>query len=141
MIIDLQLRLNSTNNLSKKAPDCGLDQQSMGGVSQCMNVDGPYNNWNDASDNFYADGLNHKSVEGVSQCTCLNDEYESFVVDGLISLRSQDVGHLSKKSFVVDSPQFKVKDNEKACHSDFCLSTQQVQDTCVFELLDVVKDD
>ncbi|GKB55587.1 phospholipase-like protein [Tanacetum coccineum] len=61
-----------------------------------------------------------------------------------------------KKSFVVDSPQFKVKDNEEACHSDFCLSTQQVrelindffhtpsvqvQDACVSELLDVVKDD
>nr|GEX35818.1 ulp1 protease family, C-terminal catalytic domain-containing protein [Tanacetum cinerariifolium] len=135
MIIDLQFRLNSveeklkpgpsdvdhldkTGNLSKKAFDCGLDQQSMGGVSQCMN-----------------------SVEGVSQCTGLNDEYETIAVDGLISLRSQDVGHLSKKYFVVDSPQFKVKDNEKAYHYDFCLSTQQVQDTCVFELLDVVKDD
>nr|GFB23523.1 hypothetical protein [Tanacetum cinerariifolium] len=59
MIIDLQLRLNSveeklkpglsdvhhldkTGNLSKNAPDCGLDQQSMRGVSQCMNVDEPY---------------------------------------------------------------------------------------------------
>ncbi|GJX85986.1 hypothetical protein Tco_0336760 [Tanacetum coccineum] len=78
MILDLQLRLNSveeklkpgpldvghldkTGNLSKKAPDCGLDQQSMGG-----------------------------SVEGVSQCTGLNDEYESVAVDGLISLRSWD---------------------------------------------------
>ncbi|GJU77459.1 hypothetical protein Tco_1274529 [Tanacetum coccineum] len=173
MIIDLQVRLNSveeklkpgpsdvdhldkTDNLSKNAPDCGLDQQSMGGVSQCMNVDEPYKNWNDVSDNFHADGLDHKSVEGVSQCTGLNDEYESVAVDGLISLRSQDVGHLSKKSFVVDSPQFKVKDNEEACHSDFCLSTQQVrelindffhtpsvqvQDACVSELLDVVKDD
>ncbi|GKC02997.1 hypothetical protein Tco_0994607, partial [Tanacetum coccineum] len=60
------------------------------------------------------------------------------------------------KSFVVDSPQFKVKDNEEACHSNFCLSTQhvrelindffhtpsvQVLDACVSELLDVVKDD
>ncbi|GJW30415.1 phospholipase-like protein [Tanacetum coccineum] len=155
MIIGLQVRLNSveeklkpgpsdvdhldkTNNLSKNAPDCGLDQQSMGGVNQCMNVDEPYKNWNDVSDNFHANGLDHKSVEGVSQCTGLNDEYESI------------------KSFVVDSPQFKVKDNEEACHSDFCLSTQQVrelindffhtpsvqvQDACVSELLDVLKDD
>ncbi|GJW57148.1 ulp1 protease family, C-terminal catalytic domain-containing protein [Tanacetum coccineum] len=158
MIIDLQVCLNSVEeklkpgpsdvdhldkigNLSKNAPDCGLDQQSMGGVSQCMNVDEPYKNWNDVSDNFHVDGLDHKSVEGVSQCTGLNDEYESVAVDGLISLRSRDVGHLSKKSFVFDSPQFKVKDNEEACHSDFSLSTQQVQDACVSELLDVVKDD
>nr|GFA07044.1 Gag-Pol polyprotein [Tanacetum cinerariifolium] len=82
MIIDLQLRLNSveeklkpglsdvdhldkTGNLSNNAPDCGLDQQSMGGVSQRMNVDEPYKNWNDVSDNFHADGLDHKSVEGL----------------------------------------------------------------------------
>ncbi|GJU50035.1 phospholipase-like protein [Tanacetum coccineum] len=127
MIIDLHVRLNSVeeklkpgpsdvDHLDKNALDCGLDQQSMGGVSQY---------------NFHADGLDHKSVEG-------------------------DVGNLSKKSFVVDSPQFKVKDNEEACHSDFCLSTQQVrelineffytpsvqvQDACVSELLDDVKDD
>ncbi|GKB63460.1 hypothetical protein Tco_0919646 [Tanacetum coccineum] len=153
MIIDLQVCLNSveeklkpgpsdvdhlekTSNLSKNAPDCGLDQQSMGDVSQCMIVDEPYKVF--ILDNFRAGGLDHKSVEGVSQCTCLNDEYESVDIDGLISLRSQDVGH---KSFVADSPQFKVKDNGEACHSDFCLSTQQVQDACVSELLDVVKDD
>ncbi|GKA26531.1 hypothetical protein Tco_0712640 [Tanacetum coccineum] len=111
MIIDLQVRLNSveeklkpgpsdvdhldkTGNLSKNAPDCGLDQQSMGGVSQCMNVDEPYKNWNDVSDNFHADGLDHKSVEGD----------------------------------FVDSPQVKVNDNEEACHSDYCLSTQQVRE-------------
>ncbi|GJU63360.1 hypothetical protein Tco_1245195 [Tanacetum coccineum] len=127
MIIDLQVRLNSveeklklgpsdvdhldkTDNLSKNASDCGLDQQSMGGVSQCMNVDKPYKN--DVLDNFHADGLDHKLVEGVSHCTGLNDEYDSVAVNGLISLRSQDVGHLSK-----------------------------VQDACVSELLDVVKDD
>nr|GEX19512.1 hypothetical protein [Tanacetum cinerariifolium] len=74
MIIDMQ-----TGNLSKNAPDCGIDQQSMCGV---------------------------RGQPG------LNEEYESVVVDGLISLQSQDVGHLSK-----------------------------VQDACVFELLDVVKDD
>nr|GEZ93656.1 hypothetical protein [Tanacetum cinerariifolium] len=90
-----------------------------GGVSQCMNVDEPYNNWNDVSDNFHGDGLDHKSVEGVSQRTGLNDEYESVAVDGLISLRSQDF---------VDSLQVKVNDNEEACHFDYCLSTQQVQD-------------
>ncbi|GKA45920.1 hypothetical protein Tco_0738716 [Tanacetum coccineum] len=162
MIIDLQVCLNSVEeklkpgpsdvdhldkigNLSKNAPDCGLDQQSMGGVSQCMNVDEPYKNWNDVSDNFHVDGLDHKSVEGVSQCTGLNDEYESVAVDGLISLRSQDVGHLSKKSFVFDSPQFKVKDNEEACHSDFSLSTQQIvkDDVNVNSLVkeDIEKDD
>ncbi|GJS44174.1 putative reverse transcriptase domain-containing protein [Tanacetum coccineum] len=167
VIIDLQVCLNSveeklkpgpsdvdhldkTGNLSKNAPDYGLDQQSMGGVSQCMNVDEPYKNWNDVLDNFHADGLDHKSIKGVSQCTGLNDEYESVAVAGIISLRSQD------KYFVVDSPQFKDKDNEEACHSNFCLSTQQVrelindffhtssvqvQDACVSELLDVVKDD
>nr|GEZ23610.1 DNA photolyase family protein [Tanacetum cinerariifolium] len=78
-------------------------------------------NWNDVSNNFYADGLDHKSAEGVSQCTGLNDEYESVAVDGLISLQSQDF---------VDSPQVKVNDNdnEEACHFDYCLSTQQVRE-------------
>nr|GEU96192.1 hypothetical protein [Tanacetum cinerariifolium] len=115
MILDLQLHLNSveeklkpgqsnvdhlgkTNNLSKNAPDCGHDQRPMGGVSQCMNVDEPY--------------------KGVNQCTGLNDEYESVAVDGLISLWSQDF---------VDSPQVKVNDNEEACHSDYCVSRQQVR--------------
>nr|GFA89715.1 phospholipase-like protein [Tanacetum cinerariifolium] len=84
MILDMQFRLNSveeklkpgpsdadhldmTGNLSKNAPDCGLDQQSMRG-----------------------------SVEEVNQCIGLDDEYESVAVDGLISLWSQDAGHLSK---------------------------------------------
>nr|GEZ41561.1 hypothetical protein [Tanacetum cinerariifolium] len=66
----------------------------MGGVSQCMNIDEPYKN--DVLDNFHADGLDHKSVEEVSQCTGLNDEYDSVAVDGLISLWSHNVGHLSK---------------------------------------------
>nr|GEV95299.1 hypothetical protein [Tanacetum cinerariifolium] len=130
MILNLQLRLNSveeklkpgssdvdhldkTGNLSKNAPDCGLDQQSMGGVSQCMNVDELY------KDNFHGDGLDHKSVEGISQRTGLNDEYESIAVDGLISLRSLDF---------VDSPQVKVNDNEEACHFDYSLSTQHVRE-------------
>nr|GEU39404.1 ulp1 protease family, C-terminal catalytic domain-containing protein [Tanacetum cinerariifolium] len=77
MIIDLQLRLNSveeklkpgtsdvdhldkTDILSKNALDCGLDQQSVGGFNQCMNVNEPYKNWNDVSDNFHVDGLDHK---------------------------------------------------------------------------------
>nr|GEX96961.1 phospholipase-like protein [Tanacetum cinerariifolium] len=67
--------LDKTDNLSKNAPDCGLDQQS-------------WENCNDVSNNFHVDGLDHKSVEGVSQCTGLNDEYESVAVDCLISLRS-----------------------------------------------------
>nr|GEW89761.1 hypothetical protein [Tanacetum cinerariifolium] len=61
--------------------------------------------------------------EGVNHCTCLNDEYQSVAIDGLISLWSQDAAHLSKKYFIVDSPQFKVKDNEEAC-----LSIQQVRE-------------
>ncbi|GJS03836.1 phospholipase-like protein [Tanacetum coccineum] len=149
MIIGLQVRLNSveeklkpgpsdvdhldkTNNLSKNAPDCGLDQQSMGGVNQCMNVDEPYKNWNDVSDNFHANGLDHKSVEGVSQCTGLNDEYESIVVDGLISLRNL------LSSILLNS---KSRTMKKLVIPIFCLSTQQVQDACVSELLDVLKDD
>ncbi|GKB07264.1 ulp1 protease family, C-terminal catalytic domain-containing protein [Tanacetum coccineum] len=150
MILDLQLRINSveeklkpgssdvdhldkTDNLSKNAPDCGLDQQSNGGVSQCMNVDEPYKNWNDVSDNFHGDGHDHNSVEGVRQYTGLNDEYENVAVDGLISLQSQDF---------VDSPQVKVNDNEEACHSDDCLSTQQ-DDVNVNSVAkeEIVKDD
>ncbi|GJX28796.1 ulp1 protease family, C-terminal catalytic domain-containing protein [Tanacetum coccineum] len=134
IILDLQLRLNSVEEKLKPGPS---------------DVDHLDKNWNDVSDNFHADGLDHKSVEGVSQCTGLNDEYKSVAVDGLISIRSQDF---------IDFPQVKVNDNEEACHSDYCLSTQQVQDdvnvdslvkeeivkdhdACVSELLDVVKDD
>nr|GEV64397.1 hypothetical protein [Tanacetum cinerariifolium] len=60
--------LDKIGNLSKNSPDFGLDQQSMVSVSQCMNVDEPYKNWNDVSDNFHVGGLDHKSIEGVSQC-------------------------------------------------------------------------
>ncbi|GJT30979.1 hypothetical protein Tco_0911254 [Tanacetum coccineum] len=122
--------LEKTDNLSKNAPDCGLDQQFMGGVNQCMNVDEPYKNWNEVSDNLHADGLDDKSVEGVSQCIGLNDEYESVVVDGLI------------KIFCIDSSSIQIQGTMmKSLSFVFCLSTQQVQDACVFELLDVVKDD
>ncbi|GJR77675.1 hypothetical protein Tco_0090040 [Tanacetum coccineum] len=132
MIVDLQLRLLSVEEITKQlkpgpsnvdhldqnVPVCGLDQQSMEGVSQCMNVDEPYKNWNDVSDNFPVNGLDHQPVEGVSQCTILNDEYESVAVNGLISLRSQDVGHISKNEEARDDPEFKVKENEEASHSD-----------------------
>nr|GEV64128.1 hypothetical protein [Tanacetum cinerariifolium] len=121
--------LDQTGNQSENVHVCGLEQQSMKGVSQCMNVDEPY-----------------KPVEGISQCIILNDEYESVVVDGLIST----------KSFVRDDPEFKVKENEEASHSDSFLSTQQVRelmndvfytpslgsnsvkdDACVSKLMDV----
>ncbi|GJS16933.1 hypothetical protein Tco_0411405 [Tanacetum coccineum] len=49
--------LDQTVNRSENVPICGLDQQSMEGVSECMNVDEPYKNWNDVSDNFPANGL------------------------------------------------------------------------------------
>ncbi|GKB87246.1 phospholipase-like protein [Tanacetum coccineum] len=143
-------------NQSENVPVCGLDQQFMEGVSQCMNVDEPYKNFNDVLYNFPINGLDHRPMEGVSECTILNDEYESVAIDGLISLRSQDVGHISKKSFVKDDPEFKVKENEEASHSDSFLSTQQVRelmndvfytpslglnsvkdDACVSELMDV----
>ncbi|GJY21450.1 hypothetical protein Tco_0394016 [Tanacetum coccineum] len=88
--------LDKTDNRSENILVGGQDHQSMEGVSQCINVDEPYKNWNDVSDNFYVDGLDHQSIEGVSQCTRLNDEYKSVAIDGLISLRSQDVGHISK---------------------------------------------
>nr|GEY74941.1 hypothetical protein [Tanacetum cinerariifolium] len=131
-----------TSNRSKNVPVCGLDQQSMEGASQCMNVDEPYKNWNDVSNNFPVNGLDHQPLEGVSQCTILNDEIKSVVVDGLISLRSQDVGHISKNEEARDDPEFKVNENEEASHSndpefkvkeneeasqsDIFLSTQQV---------------
>nr|GEX90619.1 hypothetical protein [Tanacetum cinerariifolium] len=34
--------LDLTSNRSENVPVCGLDQQSMKGVNQCMNVDEPY---------------------------------------------------------------------------------------------------
>ncbi|GJS26397.1 hypothetical protein Tco_0487017 [Tanacetum coccineum] len=49
-------------------------------------------------------------------------------INSLISLRSQVVDHISKESFVVDDPNFKVKENEDASHSDSFLSTQQVRE-------------
>ncbi|GJS73087.1 hypothetical protein Tco_0705928 [Tanacetum coccineum] len=126
MIVDLQRHLLSTGNRSENVLVYGLDQQSMEGVSQCMNVDEPYKN--DVSDNFPVNGLDHQPVEEVSQCTILNDEYESVAVDGLISLRSQDVGHISKNEEARDDPEFKVKKNEEASQSNIFLSTQQVRE-------------
>nr|GEZ96552.1 phospholipase-like protein [Tanacetum cinerariifolium] len=61
--LDLQLRLNSVEEKLKPGLlDVDPLDKSMGGVNQCMNVDDPYKNWNDVSDNFHADGLDHKSV-------------------------------------------------------------------------------
>nr|GEV57974.1 hypothetical protein [Tanacetum cinerariifolium] len=133
-----------TSNRSENVPVCGLDQQSMEGASQCMNVDEPCKNWNDVSNNFPVNGLDHQPVEGVSQCTILNDEIKSVAIDGLISLRSQDVGHISKNEKARDDPEFKVNENEEASHSndpefkvkeneeasqsDIFLSTQQVRE-------------
>ncbi|GJW78465.1 hypothetical protein Tco_0140147 [Tanacetum coccineum] len=147
---------DAIGNQSENVPVCGLDQQFMEGVSQCMNVDEPYKNFNDVLYNFPINGLDHRPMEGVSQRTILNDEYESVAIDGLISLRSQDVGHISKKFFVRDDPEFKVNENEEASHSESFLSTQQVRelmndifsppslgpnsvkdDACVSELIDV----
>ncbi|GJS55662.1 hypothetical protein Tco_0629024 [Tanacetum coccineum] len=81
----------------------GLDHQSMEGVSQCMNVVHLDKNWNDDSYNFPVDCLDHQSMEGVSQCMSVdhldnnwNDKSESVAINGLISLRSQDVDDISK---------------------------------------------
>ncbi|GKF26191.1 hypothetical protein Tco_0082085, partial [Tanacetum coccineum] len=64
-----------------------------------------------------------------------NDEYDNIVVDGLISFKSQDVDHISKKSFVMDDPEFIAKDNEEGSYFDTFLSTQQ--DVGVSESMDV----
>ncbi|GKF05859.1 hypothetical protein Tco_0036527, partial [Tanacetum coccineum] len=76
-------------------------------------------NWNDVFENFPIDGLDHQAMEGN-----LNDESESVAIDGLISLRSQDVHHISKKSSVVDDYDLKLKNNEESSNS--FLSTQKV---------------
>ncbi|GJZ90509.1 RNA-directed DNA polymerase, eukaryota, partial [Tanacetum coccineum] len=122
MIVDLQRRLYSVkqiikqlhtgpsdvdlldknDNHSHNVPVGGLDHQSMEGVSQCMNDD---QNCNNVPDNFPVDGPEYQSVEGVSQCT--------------------SVDHVDKKSFVMDDPEFKAKDNEEGSYSDTFLSTQQ----------------
>ncbi|GJU90823.1 hypothetical protein Tco_1303246 [Tanacetum coccineum] len=116
--------LNKFDNRFENVTVGGLDHQSMEGVSQCMNVDEPYKNWTDVLDNFYVDGLDHQSVEGVSQCTRLNDEYESVAIDSLISLRSYNVGHISKVreliNDVLDTPSIGLD-----------------SDACVSELMDV----
>ncbi|GJX36269.1 ulp1 protease family, C-terminal catalytic domain-containing protein [Tanacetum coccineum] len=122
MIVDLQRRLYSVkqiikqlhtgpsdfdlldknDNHSHNVPVGGLDHQSMEGVSQCMKDD---QNCNNVPDNFPVDGPEYQSVEGVSQCT--------------------SVDHVDKKSFVMDDPEFKAKDNEEGSYSDTFLSTQQ----------------
>nr|GEU65789.1 phospholipase-like protein [Tanacetum cinerariifolium] len=114
MIVDLQRRLLSLKEITK---------QLKTGPSDVDHLD---KNWNDVSDNFHVDGLDHQSVEGVSQCTRLNDEYDSVAIDSLFSLR---VGHISKKSFVVDDPDFKSRIMKKRPDS--------IQDACVSELMDV----
>ncbi|GKB95659.1 hypothetical protein Tco_0981796 [Tanacetum coccineum] len=56
---DMQERVVLTGNRFENVPVGGLKHQSMEGVSQCMNVDEPYKNWNDVLDNFHVDGLEH----------------------------------------------------------------------------------
>ncbi|GKD71042.1 ulp1 protease family, C-terminal catalytic domain-containing protein [Tanacetum coccineum] len=97
------------------------------------NVDHLDKNWNDVSENFPVDCLDHQSVAGVSQCTSIdhvdkdfNDESESVVIDGLISLRSQDVHYISKKYCDVDDLDSKVNNKEEYCHSESFLSTQKI---------------
>nr|GEV73607.1 hypothetical protein [Tanacetum cinerariifolium] len=92
-------------------------------------------NCNDVLNNFLIDGPEYQSVEGVSPCTSVdhvdkrfNDEYNSIAVDGLFILKSQDVDHIYKKSFVIDDLEFKAKDNEEGYYSDSFLSTQQVRE-------------
>ncbi|GJS99793.1 hypothetical protein Tco_0820963 [Tanacetum coccineum] len=95
-----------------------VDEEDIREKAELLKTESMEGNWNDVSDNFHVNGLDHQPVEGVSQCTILNDEYESVVVDGLISLWSQDVGHISKNEKARDGPEFKVKENEEASHSD-----------------------
>nr|GEY32548.1 hypothetical protein [Tanacetum cinerariifolium] len=151
MIVDLQRHLLSVEKVTKKlrtgpsdvdhldkngnqydnVPVSGLDHQSTDGVSQCMNVDRLDKNCNDVLDNFPVDGLDYQSMEGVRHCTSVNyfsqtvkEVDESVAIDGLIRLRSQDIDHTFKESFVVDDNDFKDKDNEEA----YFLTTQQVRD-------------
>ncbi|GJS46145.1 hypothetical protein Tco_0596266 [Tanacetum coccineum] len=103
--------LDKNGNGSENVFVGGLDHQFMEG------------NGNDDSKNFPVSGLDHQSMEGVSHCMSVdhldkNDKYESVAIDGIISLQSQDVDHISKKSTVVDDHDSKVKDNKESSHSD-----------------------
>nr|GEV39299.1 hypothetical protein [Tanacetum cinerariifolium] len=87
----------------------------MEGDNKCMNDDQVDKNCNDVPDNFSVDGPEYQSVKGVSQCT--------------------SVDHVDKKSFVMDDPEFKAKDNKEGSYSDTFLSTQQ--DVSVSESMDM----
>ncbi|GJX92734.1 hypothetical protein Tco_0347320 [Tanacetum coccineum] len=124
MIVDLQRRLLSleeitkqlktgpsnvdhhdkTGNRSEHVPFGGFDHQSMEGVSQCMNVDEPYKNWNDVSDNFHVDGLDHQSVEGVREL--INDIFDTPSI-GPDSIQDVCVSELMD----VDQPSLNVLDD------------------------------
>nr|GEV18483.1 phospholipase-like protein [Tanacetum cinerariifolium] len=111
MIVDLQRRLLSleeitkqlktgpsdvdhhdkTDNRSENVLVGGFDHQSMEGVSQCMNVDEPCTNWDDALDNFHVDGLDHQSVEGVREL--FNDNFDKPLI-GLDSVQDACVSEL-----------------------------------------------
>ncbi|GJT63485.1 phospholipase-like protein [Tanacetum coccineum] len=120
MIAELQQQTIISHNV----PVGVLDQPSMEGSSHGCNDDQVDKNCNDVPNNFLVDGPEYQSVEGGQ----FNDEYDSIVVDGLISLKSQDVDHIFKKSFVMDDPEFKAKDNEEGSYSDSFLSIQQVKE-------------
>ncbi|GJU70456.1 hypothetical protein Tco_1256715 [Tanacetum coccineum] len=68
---------------------------------------------------------NHSNNSSISSKP---DRAHIYTINSLISLRSQAVDHISKESFVIDDPDFKVKDNEDASHSDSFLSIQQVRE-------------
>nr|GEV73609.1 phospholipase-like protein [Tanacetum cinerariifolium] len=99
------------------------ERASMEGVIQCMNDDQVDKNCNDVPDNYHVNGLEYYLYVIFSER--FNDEYDSIAVDGLISLKSQDIDHISKISFVMDDLGFKENDNEEGTYSDTFLSTQQ----------------
>nr|GEU44652.1 retrovirus-related Pol polyprotein from transposon TNT 1-94 [Tanacetum cinerariifolium] len=127
---ELLVRTENDNQYDN-VPVGGLDHQSMDGVSQCMNLDRLDKNYNDVLNNFPVDGLDYQYMEGVSHCTSVDhisqtvkEVDESVAIDGLIRLRSRDVDHTFKESFVVDDNDFKDKDNKEA----YFLTTHQVRD-------------
>nr|GEW81136.1 hypothetical protein [Tanacetum cinerariifolium] len=102
--LDLQLRLNSVEEKLKPGPlDVDPLDKSMGGVNQCMNVDEPYKNWNDVSDNFHADGLDHKSVEGVRDDVNVNSVVKEDIVKDDVNADSLVKEDIEKDDVNVDS--------------------------------------
>ncbi|GJT93137.1 phospholipase-like protein [Tanacetum coccineum] len=120
--------LDQTGNRSENVPVCGLDQQSMEGVSQCMNVDEPYKNEEARDDPEFKVRESEKASH--------SDDLE-FKVKEMKKLLILVVFYLHNKLEESERRKYESVEREKRVFDTSSLGRISVQDdACVSELMD-----